>query len=226
MTNPMARVHLYLIRHGQSEANLVSTYICGQNISCSLTPLGKEQAFLLGKRLKYDNMKYDYLLCSTAVRAKQTADIALEIMNNDPSKLITSNALLEQSQGSWEGLNRRECYTDEIMQKLDKLHIDFSAPGGESIRMLQKRAIEFLKLYIEQAEQQSIKENREVSIVAFTHANLIRAVLQHYLQSDPKYTWLIIQNNTAISEILFNEHGMTLVKVNESAHLNFLIPES
>ncbi|CAF4475775.1 unnamed protein product, partial [Rotaria magnacalcarata] len=50
MTNPMARVHLYLIRHGQSEANLVSTYICGQNISCSLTPLGKEQAFLLGKR--------------------------------------------------------------------------------------------------------------------------------------------------------------------------------
>ncbi|CAF3415094.1 unnamed protein product [Rotaria socialis] len=226
MTNPIARVHLYLIRHGQSEANLASTYICGQNISCPLTPLGKEQAVLLGKRLKYENMKYDHLLCSTAVRAKQTADIALEITNNDPSKLITSNALLEQSQGSWEGLNRRECYTDEIMQKMDKLHVDFRAPDGESIRMLQKRAIEFLKLYIEQAEQQSIKENREVSIVVFTHGNLIRAVLQHYLQSDPKYTWLIKQNNTAISEILFNEHGMALAKVNDSAHLIFLIPES
>ncbi|CAF1131868.1 unnamed protein product [Rotaria sordida] len=225
MTNIFPRVHLYFIRHGESEANIQGIYICGQSIPCPLTPLGTEQAVLLGKRLKYENIKFDYFLCSTAMRAKQTADIVLEIINIDSSKLITSNALLEQSQGSWEGINRRECYTDEIIQKMSELHMEFSAPNGESIRMVQKRAIEFLELYIEQAKKQSIEENREISIIIFTHANLIRAVLQYYLQSNPKYTWLINQNNTAISEILFNQYGMSLVRVNDTGHLTFLIPK-
>ncbi|CAF2825428.1 unnamed protein product [Rotaria sp. Silwood2] len=226
MTKSFSLVHLYFIRHGESEANIQSIYICGQSISCPLTSLGKEQAVLLGKRLKYENMKFDYFLCSTAIRAKQTADIVLEKMNIDSSKLIISNALLEQSQGSWEGMDRLECYTDEIMKKLDELHMEFCAPNGESIRMVQKRAITFLEFYIEQAKNQSIEENREISIVIFSHANLIRAVLQYYLQSNPKYTWLIEQNNASISEIVFNQYGISLVKVNDTGHLKFLMPES
>ncbi|CAF4900791.1 unnamed protein product [Rotaria sp. Silwood2] len=123
-------------------------------------------------------------------------------------------------------MNRLECYTDEIMKKMDKLHMEFSAPNGESIRMVQKRAITFLEFYIEQAKKQSIEENREISIVIFSHVHLIRAVLQYYLQSNPKYTWLIKQNNTAISEIVFNQYGISLVKVNDTGHLKFLMPES
>jgi broad specificity phosphatase PhoE len=226
MTNTNSRVRLYLIRHAQSEANLVFETVCGQNVPCTLSPLGNEQSILLGKRLKYQNIKFDYLLCSTAMRAKQTAEIVLKIMNIDASKLITSNALLEQSQGNWEGMNRSSCYTADIMQQMHKLHIEFSAPEGESLRMVQKRAIELLEPYIEQAKQQSIEENREVSIVVFTHANLIRTVLQYYLQSNPRYAWLIGQENTAISEILFNQYGTSLVKVNDSGHLIFLIPDS
>ncbi|CAF1424058.1 unnamed protein product [Rotaria sp. Silwood1] len=226
MTNIFSQVHLYFIRHGESEANTQSIYICGQSISCPLSSLGKEQSILLGKRLKYENMNFDYYLCSTAIRAKQTANIVLETMNIDQSKLILSNALLEQSQGSWEGMNRFECYTNNIMKKMEELHIEFSPPNGESIRMVQKRAITFLELYIEQAKKQSIEENRTISIIIFTHANLIRSVLQYYLESNPKYTWLIGQNNTAISEILFNQYGTSLIKVNDSGHLKFLLPES
>ena len=61
-------------------------------------------------------------------------------------------------------------------------------------------------------------------MVVFTHANFIRALLQYYLQSNPKHAWLIGQNNTAITEILFNEQGISLVKVNDSGHLLFLMP--
>ena len=106
MINTNCRVRLYFIRHAQSEANLVFETICGQNISSVLSPLGNEQSILLGKRLKYQNIKFDYLFCSTAMRAKQTAEIVLKIMNVDASKLVTSSALLEQSQGHWEGMNR------------------------------------------------------------------------------------------------------------------------
>jgi broad specificity phosphatase PhoE len=225
MANITSRVRLFLIRHAESEANLIFSIICGQNIPGALSPLGYQQADLLGKRLKYQNMKFDYLLSSTAVRAKQTAEIALKTTNVDISKLITSSALLEQSQGMWEGLNRGACYTKEVFQQMKELDIEFSAPKGESLRMVQKRAIEFLEPFIEQAKKQSIEENRETSIVVFTHANLIRTVLQYYLQSNPKHTWLIEQNNTNITEILFNQYGTSLVKMNDSGHLAFLIPE-
>ena len=39
-------------------------------------------------------------------------------MGIDISKLITSDALIEQSQGIWEGLNRQSCYTDKIIQHM------------------------------------------------------------------------------------------------------------
>jgi broad specificity phosphatase PhoE len=225
MANLTYRVRLYFIRHAESEANLNLTIIGGQIIPSPLSPLGNEQAVLLGKRLKYQNTKFDYIFSSTAVRAQQTANIALEIMGIDISKLITSEALLEQSQGMWEGLNRQSCYTDEIVQYMNEVHMEFSAPNGESLRMVQKRGVEYLEPIIEQAKQRSIEEKREISIVIFTHANFIRSVLQYYLESIPRHAWLIGQNNTAITEILFNRYGTSLVKVNDSGHLTFLIPE-
>ena len=89
MNNTTSRVRLCFIRHAQSEANLSPNTICGQNILSGLSPLGCNQAILLGKRLKYQNIQFDYLLCSTAKRAILTAEIILKIMNIDISKLIT-----------------------------------------------------------------------------------------------------------------------------------------
>ncbi|UJR34662.1 hypothetical protein I4U23_027439 [Adineta vaga] len=226
MTDTHAQVRLCLIRHAQSEANLTKQTLCGQNISCVLTPLGHEQSVLLGKRLKYQNASFDYVLCSTATRAKQTAEIVLKIMDIDFSKVILSSAFLEQSQGNWEGVSRCLCYTSDVMKQMNELHFEFIPPEGESLRMVQKRAIDFLEPYIEQAKQRSLNEKREITIVIFTHANFIRAVLQYYTQSNPRYAWIIGQANTAITEILFYQHGISLVKVNDSAHLLFPIPET
>ncbi|CAF0793056.1 unnamed protein product [Adineta ricciae] len=226
MTTANSRVRLIFIRHGQSEANKVFELICGQSISSELSSLGREQAILLGKRLKYQKLNFDYILCSTAMRAKQTAELALKLTDMDLSKLVLSDALLEQSQGDWEGKNRYLCYSADIMTQMNDLHIEFTPPNGESIRMVQKRAVNFLKPYIEQAKQRSIEETREISIAIFGHANCIRSIIQYYLELNPKYTWLIGQQNTAMSEILFNEHGTALVKVNDAAHLTFPIPGS
>ena len=170
-------------------------------------------------------MQYDYVLCSTALRAKQTADIALKILGVDTSQMLVTDAFLEHSQGVWEGQDRASSYTAEVYQQMTDLHIEFCPPQGESMRMVQNRAVERLKPYLEQARAKSIADNREVSILVFTHANLIRAVLQYYLQSNPRHAWLIGQENTAITEISFNQHGTSLVRVNDTAHLTFPIPD-
>jgi broad specificity phosphatase PhoE len=146
-------------------------------------------------------------------------------MNLDISKLITASELLEQSQGNWEGLDRKSPHILEAIKEMQRLQIEYCAPEGESLRMVQKRAIAYLELYIEQAKQQSIIENREISIVIFTHGGLIRSVLQYYLQSNPPDAWLIQQYNTAINEIVLSENGVSLVKVNDYGHMTFLIPE-
>ena len=226
MTSATFRVHLYLIRHGQSEVNLNLTSVRGQALPSVLTPLGNQQAVLLGKRLKFQNIHFDYVFSSTAIRAQQTAEIALELMGVDRSNLVTSPALLEQSQGSWEGLDRRECHTDEVIQRRSETHFEFSAPNGESLRMVQKRGVEFLEPVIERAKEASMAENRDIFIGVFAHANFFRSLLQYYTQCNPKDAWLIGQNNTAITELLFNQHGTALVRVNDSGHLLFAIPES
>ena len=226
MTGGTFRVHLFLIRHGESEANLDLSIIGGQSLPSVLSPLGNQQAILLGKRLKCQNIRFDYVFSSTAIRAQQTAEIALELMGVDRSKLVTSPALLEQSQGSWEGLNRRQCYTDEIIRRMSETNIEFSAPNGESLRTVQKRGIEFLEPVIERAKQESMAQNRDIFIGVFAHANFFRSLLQYFTQCNPKDAWLIGQNNTAITELVFSQLGTALVRVNDSGHLLFAIPET
>ena len=48
MSHLVPKVSIHFVRHGQSEANLTSTLICGQSIPTPLSPLGNEQAALLG----------------------------------------------------------------------------------------------------------------------------------------------------------------------------------
>lgn len=147
-------------------------------------------------------------------------------MNLDTSKLIMTPALLEQAQGKWEGLDRSSKYIQEAIQEMKRLDIEFCAPEGESLRMVQNRAIAALEPYIEQAKLESIEQNREICIGVFTHGGLIQSVLQYFLKSDIKQAWLIQLNNTAISEIRLIDNGASLIKVNDYGHLTFILPET
>ncbi|CAF1940217.1 unnamed protein product [Rotaria magnacalcarata] len=219
------RVCLYLIRHAQSEGNAASNIIRGRDVSSQLTPLGFEQATLLGKRFKFQNVKFNYMLCSSAIRTIQTAHTVLAVLNLNKSKLIVTPELLEQSQGKWEGLDRKSPHILEAIAEMKRQNIVFCAPEGESLDMVQKRAIAALEPYVEQAKQESIVKNRKITIVIFAHGGVIQSLLQYYLQSNMRDAWLIRQHNTAINEIILNEDGVSLVRVNDYGHLTFLISE-
>ena len=225
MTDEKFRVRLILVRHAQSEANLLHHLICGRSSSSALTPHGENQSILLGKRFKFEKFQADHFLCSSAVRAKRTAEIILQNLQVDLNRLIVSDELVEQSQGQWEGLNRAEKYNDEVLQQMKQFHVEFCTPEGESMRMVQKRAVDFLEPWIKQAKEKSIQEKREIRLLVTTHANLIRTVLQYYLDTSPQHAWLIDQRNTAINEILFDQLGTSLIKINDFAHLTLTIPD-
>ncbi|WKX94554.1 hypothetical protein Q1695_011664 [Nippostrongylus brasiliensis] len=76
--------HIILIRHGQ--------YVMDSEKK-NLTPLGREQAALVGKRLADSGLKFDGLVMSTMARATETAEIILERM---PELKRISCSLLEE----------------------------------------------------------------------------------------------------------------------------------
>lgn len=241
------QVSLYLIRHAQSEINLNYSIICGQSNSAPLTDLGFQQSillgcvfeqilvlfystlsscFLIGKRLKYENIQFDHLLSSSAIRTRQTAQTVLDQLHIDSSRLIFTEAFLEQSQGDWEGSNRRDTYNEQVLREMSEKILDFTPPNGESMRIVQKRCIDYLQTFLDQAKQQSIEQKRIIRIAVFTHGNTIRGLLQYFLQTEPKYSWLPEIHNTSITQITFNQHGIVLSKTNDDAHLILTIPDS
>lgn len=59
-------------------------------------------------------------------------------------QIQSSDALIEMSQGQWEGCPRSEIYTPDMVSLIERLQPDFSPPFGESLRHVEFRMIEFL----------------------------------------------------------------------------------
>lgn len=71
-------------------------------------------------------------------------NLILQELNFPEEQIQSSDALLEMSQGQWEGCLWSEIYTPEMVSLIDGYQPDFSAPSGESIRQVEFRMIEFL----------------------------------------------------------------------------------
>jgi broad specificity phosphatase PhoE len=116
------RIRLLFVRHGESQMNTSAHLLGGQHNHVPLTQKGINQATLLGRRLLFDRTTFDHVYSSTAVRAVTTAEIALKhggsVVAPDSIKVEQSASLLEQDQGDWEGMHRKDVYTAEVHQEM------------------------------------------------------------------------------------------------------------
>ncbi|VDK44556.1 unnamed protein product [Anisakis simplex] len=81
---PTATRNIFLIRHGQYAMDTDEK---------NLTPLGREQAVLLGKRLAESGKKFDVLIMSSMTRACETANLILKEISPMQTKV---DAILEE----------------------------------------------------------------------------------------------------------------------------------
>lgn len=68
----------------------------------------------------------------------------LQELNFSEDQIQSSDALVEMSQGQWEGCLRSEIYTPDMVSFIERCQPDFSAPSGESLRQVEFRMIEFI----------------------------------------------------------------------------------
>ena len=91
----MMKTTIYLVRHGQSEANLKDLFLGQKNLD--LTPLGHAQAEKTAEYLK--NLHIDKIYSSDLTRAYQTAEHTAKVKGVDIEKNI---GIREIDAGKWE----------------------------------------------------------------------------------------------------------------------------
>jgi broad specificity phosphatase PhoE len=183
----MARI--YLIRHGETDANSKRIYQ-GQT-NTSLNNSGKRQAKWASKFFKAIPLKTIYT--SDLDRAYQTAQI---IAPNNKTKLLKNPSLRERNFGAWENQSFTEIRKNyPTLYKEWFRNPDVKIPGAESYKIFSKRIIVFLEELLNK-----VRKNDELGIVA--HGGTNRVILNYFLKRNgPKYFWDIKQDNACINII-------------------------
>ncbi|CAN4079048.1 unnamed protein product [Withania somnifera] len=135
---------LYLICNGEFHMNLRPDLIAGRSPGAALTPNGKRQARALAVFLKSQGIRFNTVYTSPLDRARATALSVCQEINFSEERIQSSDALLEMSQGHWEGCHRSDIFTPETNSLMEKFQPDFSAPSGESLRQVEFRMVQFL----------------------------------------------------------------------------------
>ncbi|KAF5479256.1 hypothetical protein F2P56_000092 [Juglans regia] len=137
-------VEVFLISHGECELNLSPDLVGGRCPEASLTATGKRQARALAVFLNSQRVRFHAVYSSPLNRSRSMAVSVCQEMNFAEEQIQSSDALVEMSQGHWEGCLRSEIYTPETLDLIDRFQPDFSAPSGESLRQVEFRMVEFL----------------------------------------------------------------------------------
>jgi probable phosphoglycerate mutase len=172
-------MHIFLVRHGQSEYNV--NYVPGmiRPFTDPLTSVGEQQAHNLAERLKSKSDKSNIIYCSPYTRTLETADIIAASLGGS---VKVEQGLRESDDGQWatKSLQEIEKEYDQIA-KTDRY--TFRAPNGESwldVATRVKNVIDYTKTD---------------GAIYVTHLTPIRTVLCLLQNLDPEQ-W---QNSTALS---------------------------
>ena len=194
-------LELWLIRHGETDWNAQGR-IQG-SADQQLNARGLAQARRLGARLA--SVRFDAVYASDLQRAAQTARTAL------PDAEVQFDARLrELAYGVLEGRTWAEldAPTEAMAAHWREDPYGRRIPGGESYDDLLERFEAF------RADLPA-----EGRVAAFTHGGLVRSALYATVGRPDGRAWGFAVENTGITRLRFRPERVTLVTVNDHAHL-------
>lgn len=204
----------YLVRHAESTGNVNHHLVGGRSNHFPLTERGRQQAHALGKRLHAENMRFDKVHVSVALRAQETAQISTSYLDFPQKDFILSDRIVEISQGEWEGKVRKEVYTEDVRKELLADNYLFKAPGGESQKEVEERMEKYVNEIIEQWDGESSER-----IGIYSHGFAIKSYLRRVMKSDHYMTLRTVIHNTSLTVLQYNKRGFLLDRVNDHQHI-------
>ena len=165
---------IYIIRHGETEAN-AQGFMQGWSDG-PLNEDGIKLAQITGEKLK--GVKFDAAFSSPLKRAKETAELVLKASGND-CPIYLDDRIKVINMGEYEGHKfKREMLSGVKEFLINPIDVG-SFPGGESVNETMDRTQAFLK---------ELGSKDYDTVLVSTHGCAVRCML-NFLYDDPSNFW-------------------------------------
>jgi 2,3-bisphosphoglycerate-dependent phosphoglycerate mutase len=165
------KCHIYLFRHGQTYYNLAKRFTgCKDS---KLAPEGIKSAERLAEKMK--NLRIDIGFCSNLSRSRETLKIVLKY-HPECKRIIVDERIRERCYGKLEGKFHKTIIKKYGQEQFDIWHrsYDVPPPGGESIKMVEKRVISFIKDLLK------LIKKEKVNVAISAHGNSMRPFRRYF----------------------------------------------
>lgn len=191
---------LIVVRHGRTEANATGLLL-GRRVDPGLDALGLQQAEALGRLLQGAHR----VVSSPLLRTRQTAAcLGLPVTVDD--------RWVELDYGEMDGTPMAEVPADTWAAW--RGDVDWTPPGGESLRTLGRR--------VRAALDDLAEEARERDVVVVTHVSPIKAAVAWALGVGDEITWRLFSAPASVTRIAVRGGTPSLHGFNSVAHLDGL----
>lgn len=195
---------IVLLRHAHSSANAKGV-LSGRNEGVALSKQGAIQAQELIERL--DGVVFSNIRISPMQRCQETINPWLTQQRASvQKKAITDPQLIEVDFGAWTGRKISSLATKREWKVVQSTPEKMIFPDGESLKQVQKRAMQAVAL--------SAKGSKPSLIV--THADVIKAILAGLLASGLKDFQKFAVSPASMTVIDFNEKAPRIITMNNS----------
>lgn len=198
--------YVYLVRHGQTDANKNKIWI-GARSQYKLNDDGRKEAAYAGAKLREFELDATEIYASPVERALQTAKI---VQSKLALPIVPIPDLSEMFFGDLEGYDEQKFETDFPLAYAEwlKSSLDFYPPNGESGRRFYVRAIEAI------TEISTTAKTQDVIII--THSGIIKMFLANILQIDLNVGWRNLElpetSTGSITKIFMNDSKFSFLE--------------
>ena len=210
----MTEPRLYLVRHGESEAN-VAGVLQGQSHG-ALTAAGRDAAVRLGRALASLSVaeRPTAILTSDLRRAVETAEIIAEALGATPHLLPAAR---EWNVGVLDGLPAA-ALTDAI-ERSGLPAAEFAPSGGESMNQLQARAVQTLADLAHEAADGAHVAVRERTLLV-SHGDFIRMAIGAAASMPIDAANSLKLRNTSLTEFTLSNGTWRVERIGDASHLD------
>lgn len=163
--------YLALVRHGESTWNAIDAWTGLTDIS--LSKKGFEESREAGKLLR--DIPFQIAFTSKLIRAKQTLDEILDVLDIKHIPIYENAALNERDYGDLTGRNKWEVEKEYGEEKFDDWRRGWNepVPNGETLKEVYERVIPYYEEHI----LPKLKAGKNVLVSA--HGNSLRALIKY-----------------------------------------------
>jgi broad specificity phosphatase PhoE len=190
----------YLLRHGQSEAN-VRGILAGPDNSVKLSEKGRRESRIVSKHLQ--KIEFTHIYSSPISRCLQTVDPLTSAKPQIP--LLLEERIQEMNYGDWNGKDLKSLSKKREWKSIQNQPSKFKFPQGESFTQLRKRVQSFLNEI----------ESKTGPILVVSHGDVIKMILTCTLElSTDNFQKFLIQP-ASISIINYESKVRNLIISNQ-----------